>query len=91
MQILAEIGNGTCKESCKTIWIRNIKYAIKTKTNPLGLNKTQRKNIKIENLPHTQQMKTVIKRWLVMMGTIIYLNQTKIIFVLGKKYNRYLK
>ena len=45
MKILAEIENGTCKERCKTIWIRNLKYALKTKTNPLALNKTQRKNI----------------------------------------------
>ena len=45
MQILAGIGNGTCKDRCKTIWIRNLKYALKTKTNPLALNKTQRKHI----------------------------------------------
>lgn len=35
MKILGEIGTGTCKETCKTTWIRNIKYALKTKTNPL--------------------------------------------------------
>lgn len=36
----------------KKIWIRNIKYALKTKTNPLALNKTQRKIIteKIKNV-----------------------------------------
>ena len=45
MKILAGIGKGTCKGSCKTIWMRNIKYALKTKTNPLALNKKQRKNI----------------------------------------------
>ena len=39
MQILSEIGTGTCKGSCKSVWIRNIKYALKNKTNPLGLNK----------------------------------------------------
>jgi hypothetical protein len=33
-------------------------------------------------------MKIVIKQWLVMMGTNIYLNQIKITFVLGRKYNR---
>lgn len=43
MQILSEIGTGTCKESCKSTWLRNIRNALKTKTNPLGLNKTQRK------------------------------------------------
>ena len=45
MQILSGIGNGTCKGNCKSIWVRNIKYALKTKTNPLNLNKQQRKNI----------------------------------------------
>jgi hypothetical protein len=45
MKILSSIGNGTCKEGCKKSWIRNLKYALKTKTNPLGLNKTQRKNM----------------------------------------------
>jgi len=45
MQILSEIGNGTCKGSCKTTWMRNIRYALKTKTNPLSLNKIQRKQL----------------------------------------------
>jgi hypothetical protein len=45
MKILSEIGNGTCKGNCKTSWIRNLKYALKTKTNPLSLTKTQRKNM----------------------------------------------
>jgi hypothetical protein len=45
MKILSQIGNGTCKGSCKTSWIRNLKYALKTKTNPLALTKTQRKKM----------------------------------------------
>jgi hypothetical protein len=45
MQILSQIGNGTCKQTCKTIWMRNLRNALKTKTNPLGLNKKQRKNM----------------------------------------------
>lgn len=45
MKILSEIGTGTCKHKCKSIWIRNIKYALKTKTNPLKLSKKERKNI----------------------------------------------
>ena len=52
MKILTDIGNGTCKRTCKTTWIRNLKYALKTKTNPLALNKTQRKNI-------TEKLKSV--------------------------------
>jgi hypothetical protein len=55
MQILAEIGTGTCNSRCKTVWIRNIKYALKSKTNPLGLSTEQRKNI-------TQKMKSVSGR-----------------------------
>jgi hypothetical protein len=55
MKILSEIGTGTCKGNCKTIWMRNIRYALKTKTNPLGLNKQQRKNI-------TEKMKSISGR-----------------------------
>ena len=52
MKILSEIGTETCKGNCKTVWMRNIKYALKTKTNPLKLTKQQRKNIteKIKNV-----------------------------------------
>jgi hypothetical protein len=52
MKILSEIGNGNCKDGCKTSWIRNLKYALKTKTNPLKLNKKQRKNM-------TEKLKSV--------------------------------
>lgn len=45
MKILSQIGNGTCKGSCKTSWIRNLKYALRTETNPLALTKIQRKNM----------------------------------------------
>ena len=52
MQILSSIGTGKCKGTCKSICIRNIKYALKTKTNPLSLNKTERKTL-------LQKMKSV--------------------------------
>ena len=52
MKLLSEIENDTCKDNCKKIWMRNLKYALKTKTNPLKLTKTQRKNI-------TEKMKGV--------------------------------
>ena len=52
MKILTDIGNRTCKGTCKSTWIRNLKYALKTKTNPLALNKTQRKNM-------TEKLKSV--------------------------------
>jgi hypothetical protein len=55
MKILAQIGTGTCKGECKSSWIRNLKYALKTKTNPLGLTTEQRKNV-------TAKIKQVSKR-----------------------------
>ena len=45
MKLLSEIGSGTCKNKCKSIWIRNFKYALKTKTNPLKLTSYERKNM----------------------------------------------
>lgn len=45
MKILSEIGTGTCKNKCKTVWIQHIRYALKTKTNPLKLTARQRTNI----------------------------------------------
>ncbi len=39
MKILSEIGNGTCKGSCKTTWVRNLKYALKTKKKSFSINK----------------------------------------------------
>jgi biopolymer transport protein ExbB/TolQ len=32
MSILSEIGNGKCADRCKSVWIRNFKYALKTKS-----------------------------------------------------------
>jgi hypothetical protein len=55
MKILSQIGTGTCKGNCKTLWIRNLKYALKTKTNPLGLTKSQRKTM-------TEKIKSVSKK-----------------------------
>ena len=55
MQILSSIGNGKCKGDCKSSWIRNLKYALKTKTNPLGLTNQQRKNM-------TEKIKSVSGR-----------------------------
>jgi hypothetical protein len=55
IKILSGIGTGKCKGSCKTIWTRNIKYALKTKTNPLKLTKKERKNL-------TKKLKMVSKK-----------------------------
>jgi hypothetical protein len=55
MKVLSEIGTGTCKDRCKSVWMRNFKYALKTKTNPLGLTVTQRKKM-------TEKMKSLSGR-----------------------------
>jgi len=40
-KILTDIKKGTCKDSCRRVWLRNIKYALKTSTNPLKLTKQE--------------------------------------------------
>ena len=53
MRILSSIGNGKCKGACKSSWIGNLKYALKTKTNPLHVTKRERLNLtkKILTIP----------------------------------------
>ena len=46
MNQLKSIEKGTCMGRCKTSWIRNFRYALKTKTNPLKLTSVQRKTLK---------------------------------------------
>lgn len=50
-KILGDIKKGTCKDSCRRVWLRNIKYALKS-TNPLKLTKQEHKKMtkKIENI-----------------------------------------
>lgn len=45
MKVLTSIGTGKCTDICKSTWIRNIRYALKTKTNPLKLTDTERKKL----------------------------------------------
>ena len=44
-QLLQSIENGKCKGQCKSSWIRNLKYALKTKSNPLGLTAEERRTL----------------------------------------------
>ena len=46
MQMLGWIESGRCKAGCRSGWLRNFKYALKTPTNPLKLTKLQRKTMK---------------------------------------------
>jgi hypothetical protein len=55
MQLLNSIGKGNCTGTCKSSWIRNFRYALKTKTNPLNLTTGQRKTM-------TEKIKEVSKR-----------------------------
>ena len=43
MRLLRLIGKGQLTSGGKNSWIANLRYALKTKTNPLSLNKTERK------------------------------------------------
>ena len=46
MTILRSIGKGKLSPEDKNGWIANLRYALKTKTNPLKLTPEQRKNMK---------------------------------------------
>ena len=63
MRILASIGNGKCSGTCKSIWMRNIRYALKTKTNPLKLTATQRRSLtqKVNGLSGSKSTASVNK------------------------------
>jgi hypothetical protein len=55
MMVLSSIGTGKCKERCKSNWMRNLKFALKTKSNPLKLTNTERKSL-------TKKMKSLSGR-----------------------------
>ena len=62
MNLLNDIEKGKCSGTCKSTWIRNLKYALKTKTNPLKLTSSGKKNMtkKIKQVSGRQKMKTNI-------------------------------
>jgi hypothetical protein len=43
--VLRSIKKGTCAGKCRSGWLKNIKYAIKSPTNPLKLSKEQKKEL----------------------------------------------
>jgi hypothetical protein len=45
MRRLREMGTGKCNGKCKSSWSKNIRYAVKSKTNPLHLTRLERKYI----------------------------------------------
>ncbi len=44
-QILQSIKKGTCVNTCRSSWLKNIKYAIKSSSNPLNLTKEEKKEL----------------------------------------------
>ncbi len=45
MKLLAEMNTDKCKSKCKSVWLRNFRYALKTTSNPLRLTNQQRKTM----------------------------------------------
>lgn len=45
MDVLKSIETGKCAGRCRRIWMTNLKNALKTKTNPLNLTMSERKNM----------------------------------------------
>ncbi len=44
-QTLQSIKKGTCVDSCRSSWLKHIKYALKTSSNPLKLTKEEKKEL----------------------------------------------
>jgi len=55
-KLLREIENGKCSGDCRSSWLRNLKYALKTKTNLLNLTTIERQLMKkqIKNISGTR-------------------------------------
>jgi hypothetical protein len=65
MRQLQSIENGNCSGECKSSWMRNLKYALKTKTNPLGLTQKQKNtmNTTIKRLSKRGPTKRTTKKY----------------------------
>lgn len=64
MKTLASIGKGTCAGTCKQTWMRNFRYALKTKTNPLGLTHTQRQKMRQKMRNVSGRLAAPLKKYL---------------------------
>lgn len=62
-EILDMMAAGTCKGSCRSTWLRNIQYALKTETNPLGLTAAEKKRMlkKVEEVKQSKSKKPANK------------------------------
>ena len=63
IKILSQIENQECIGTCKTTWIRNIKNALKSKKNPLGLSAKEKKTLtkKIKDVSGKKSTQTTQK------------------------------
>jgi hypothetical protein len=63
MHVLEDMESGKCKGSCRSVWRRNIKHALKTKSNPLKLTRKERKslNLKLRSLSKTRRSRNSSK------------------------------
>ena len=44
-RLLESMKNGRCVDSCRRHWLRNIGHALKARTNPLSLTKSEHKKL----------------------------------------------
>lgn len=63
-QLLESMRKGTCADSCRQVWLRNIQYALKTPTNPLKLTSDERKRMmsKLEEVKRPRRRTTTQKK-----------------------------
>ena len=60
-QLLDGMKKGTCAGDCRRIWLRNIQYALKTKSNPLLLTEAERKRME-SKVAEVKGKKTVTRK-----------------------------
>jgi hypothetical protein len=64
MMILRSIENGKCNKQCRSSWMRNLKYALETNSNPLKLTSVERKTMlnKMKELSGKRTSKKATKK-----------------------------
>lgn len=60
-KLLDEMKTGVCDTGCRKVWMPHIKKALVSKTNPLKLNKTEKKKLdkKVKDMKGKRFSKTV--------------------------------
>ena len=60
--LLDGMQTGSCTGDCRTVWLRNIQYALKTDTNPLKLTAAERKRMTAKVAEVKSKKKSVTKK-----------------------------